>query len=336
VQILHCLAEEIDMRRIVELVVVMLVLAWGSVAEATLLRDQGQIFGTGGVLQLGTEQWFQSITVGIAGELSGIQIQFDSGLPTPTPALTLSIYDSGDPVAASVLYSEMLFLSGSDLNPDQVFGWDIRAAGLQFDAGDMFGFGLQAEGSGHQIAGNDPPGYAGGALFENSAPASDLSDIGFITYVTPRTGGSLNLLGQLTDSSTGVVYGFELHAEEDLNNAGVGGMFFTLGGPNLSMCDAHGPGAAPGTNPFEGFECGGSGNVSVRVDGCEAEMETHGFVHSDHPNTVYIGSMTVDIAYHQRAGHVDGRLFVVVHTPKKSIKLMGDVSADDLEMETCF
>ncbi len=255
------------MRRIVELAVVMLVLAWGPVAQAAPIRDQVQIFDTGGALQLGTEQWFQSITAGIAGELSGIQIQFHTGLPTPTPALTLSIYDSGDPVAASVLFSEILFLSDSDLNPDQVFGWDIRAAGLQFDVGDVFGFGLLAEGSGHDIAGNDPPGYAGGALFKNSAPASELSDIAFITFVTPPTGGSLDLHGQLTDTSTGEVYGFELHAEEDPDTAGVGGVFFLLGGPNLTMCDAHGPGAEPGTNPFAGFECGGSGNVSVRVDG---------------------------------------------------------------------
>ena len=148
-------------------------------------------------------------------------------------------------------------------------------------------------------------------------------------------GGTLDLHGQLTDTSTGEVYGFELHAEEDPDTAGVGGMFFALGGPNLGMCDGHGPGAEPGTNPFAGFECGGSGNVSVRVDGCKASMETHGFVHSDHPNTVYFGSMTVDITYHRNAGDADGRLSVVVYTPKEPITLKGDVFADHLEMETC-
>lgn len=148
-------------------------------------------------------------------------------------------------------------------------------------------------------------------------------------------GGTLDLHGQLTDTSTGEVYGFELHAEEDPDTAGVGGMFFALGGPNLSMCDAHGPGAEPGTTPLAGFECGGSGNVSVRVDGCEAEMETHGFIHSDHPNTVYFGSMTVEITFHRNAGNADGRLSVVVYTPKGPITLVGDVSAEHLGMETC-
>ncbi len=131
------------------------------------------------------------------------------------------------------------------------------------------------------------------------------------------------------------MYGFDLHADEDPDSAGVGGMFFALGGSNLSMCDAHGPGAEPGTIPLADFECGGSGNVSVRVDGCEAEMETHGIVHSDHPNTVHFGSMTVDITHRRNAGQADGRLSVVVYTPKEPITLEGDVSADHLEMETC-
>ena len=70
-------------------------------------------------------------------------------------------------------------------------------------------------------------------------------------------------------------------------------------------------------------------------DGFKAKMETHGFVHSDHPNTVYFGSMTVDITYHRNAGDADGRLSVVVYTPKEPITLKGDVFADHLEMETC-
>jgi len=157
-----------------------------------------------------------------------------------------------------------------------------------------------------------------------------------IAFASPRLpGGTLDLHGQLADTSTGEVYGFELHADEDPNTAGVGGMFFALGGPNLGVCDAHGPGADPGTNPFAGFECGGSANVSVRIDGCNAKMETHGFVHSDHPNTVYFGSATLNITYHRNAGDADGRLSVIVYTPKKPIRLNGKVSADHLDMETC-
>ena len=160
------------------------------------------------------------------------------------------------------------------------------------------------------------------------------SEIGFASPHLP--GGTLYLRGQLTDTSTGEEYGFELSAEEDPNTAGVGGMFFALGGPSLSMCDARGPAAELGENPFAGFGCGGSGNVSVRVDGCRAKMETHGFVHSDHPNTVYFGSVTMNITYRRNAGNSDGgRLSVIVYTPKEPITLRGDVSADHIEMETC-
>ena len=38
---------------------------------------------------------------------------------------------------------------------------------------------------GYNIAGNDPPGYAGGELFKNGMPSTELSDIAFITYVVP-------------------------------------------------------------------------------------------------------------------------------------------------------
>ena len=105
---------------------------------------------------------------------------------------------------------------------------------------------------------------------------------------------------------------------------------------NIGMCSGYGPGPVPGRNPFtlddslvgpdgiddlvvdggidvngdglittddDGFIKGGficednDGKASVRVDGCKAEMEVHGWVHSDHPNAVYWGNMTVDITY---------------------------------------
>lgn len=157
------------------------------------------------------------------------------------------------------------------------------------------------------------------------------SDLGSASPQVP--GGTLDLGGDLTDRVSGEVYGFELHAIEDPVTAGVGEMFFVLGGPGLSLCDGHGPDAVPGTSPL--LECGGSGGVSVRVDGCTAELETHGFVHSDHPNTVYLGPMTVDITYNRNAGSADGRLSVVVFTPKEPITLDGDVSASFLDMDTC-
>ena len=39
--------------------------------------------------------------------------------------------------------------------------------------------------AGYVISGNDSPGYAGGGLFKNGTLATELSDIAFITFVTP-------------------------------------------------------------------------------------------------------------------------------------------------------
>ena len=73
-----------------------------------------------------------------------------------------------------------------------------KRGGLHFGVGDVFGFGFQAAQAGLVIAGNDSPGYAGGQLFKNQVPFTELSDIGFITYVTlepPINGGQATSLG---------------------------------------------------------------------------------------------------------------------------------------------
>jgi hypothetical protein len=163
-------------------------LAWavhsGDVSAATI-RDQGQIFSTGGALQLGTDEWSQSITTGIKGQLAEIQIQFHFGVPTPPPALNLSIFNGGNPISGSALFSEQLFITSADLDDLDVFTWDLSSARLFFDVGDVFSFVLQADGAGYDIAGNDPPGYDGGDLFKNRVAFTELSDIAFITYVKP-------------------------------------------------------------------------------------------------------------------------------------------------------
>lgn len=149
-----------------------------------------------------------------------------------------------------------------------------------------------------------------------------------------QPGGELAVSGTLVDRQGEHVADFELAASESPDVAGVGGMFFSLSGPSISACDAHGPGAEPGTNPLAEMECGGTGNVSVAVDGCTAVLETHGIVHADHPYTVYLGTMTVDIEFRYDARRAIGRLNVDIHTPKDVIRLAGTTDAVPA-MDTC-
>jgi hypothetical protein len=146
-------------------------------------RDQGQIFSTGGDLELETDEWSQSITTGISGQLTEIKIQFHYGVPPQPPALSLSIFEGGNPISGTALFSQQLSISSADLGADNVFTWDLRSADLIFNVGDVFSFVLQADGTGYNIAGNDPPGYTGGELFKNGMVSTELSDIAFITYV---------------------------------------------------------------------------------------------------------------------------------------------------------
>ena len=165
--------------------------AWGMTAPPLKaifrnapLRDQGQIFGTNGFYQLGGDEWSQSITTGIKGQLAEIQIQLGDGIPSPTPTLTLSIVDGGNPVSGAVLFSEQLNLTAADLHHQNLFNWDLSSANLFFNRGDVFSFVLQADGAGYRIEGNTNPGYEVGNLFMNRV-ALPASDIALITYVEP-------------------------------------------------------------------------------------------------------------------------------------------------------
>ena len=109
-------------------------------------RDQGRIFGTGGVLELETEEWSQSITTGISGQLTKITIQLHYGVPLQPVVLNLSIFNGGNPISGSALFSELLFISDADLHDGNLFSWDLSRAGLFFNVGDVFSFVIQAEG----------------------------------------------------------------------------------------------------------------------------------------------------------------------------------------------
>lgn len=57
------------------------------VYASTITADQGQIFNTDGLVVLDAEFHSQSVTTGISGQLTGIQVQFAniSGLPNYPP-----------------------------------------------------------------------------------------------------------------------------------------------------------------------------------------------------------------------------------------------------------
>lgn len=149
-------------------------------------HDQGQIFGTDGVIGLGTSYFSQSITTGIAGQLTAIELQFDR--PTlELPALQFSIFQGGNPSHGRALFAELLHLSRGDLDGRDVYAWDLTSAKLFFAEGEVFSFGFQASEEGIRVAASDPPDYLGGELFENGSvrDANLDNDLGFHSYVDP-------------------------------------------------------------------------------------------------------------------------------------------------------
>jgi hypothetical protein len=111
-------------------------------------------------------------------------------------------------------------------------------------------------------------------------------------------------------------------------------MFLQLSGPGISVCDVHGPGADPGSTPLTSVQCGGSFGVSVSVDDCTGVLETHGFVHADHPHTVYLGTMTMDVEFRFDPDSGTGKLQVEIFTPKDVIENEGETTGT-VAVDTC-
>lgn len=122
-----------------------------------------------------------------------------------------------------------------------------------------------------------------------------------------------------------------------------------LEGPSLGLCSAHGSraeidwqmGSPPsdpysydygGNQPLPDIGCGTAYSMSVEIDGCKGELQYHGYVHSDHPNIVYMGMMTLDFKIEQSG---DGwEADIEVYTPKDEIKISGPVDGTVL-ISTC-
>lgn len=153
---------------------------------ATVIRDQGQIFKTGGNIQLGTDRWSQSITTGIAGRLCAIQFQIEWITTASLPEVFyLAILDGGNPLTGLVLHSEQINILPSDLDSFGVYTWSLGQAGPFFSVGEIFTFDFGTKQPGFVLAGNDGPGYPGGELFRNGVtlPDAETNDLAFITYV---------------------------------------------------------------------------------------------------------------------------------------------------------
>lgn len=97
-------------------------------------------------------------------------------------------------------------------------------------------------------------------------------------------------------------------------------------------CSVHGPGADEGNFPYQGVQCGTAFGNGVSINGCVADLEAHGYVHSDHPNVSYLGGTTIDVRYQKtRSGD---QMKMTIYTPKENIELIGKVNGASV-MPSC-
>jgi hypothetical protein len=162
-------------------------------------------------------------------------------------------------------------------------------------------------------------------------------------------------MATFVDNATKADYSFRLVASEE-----DGKVTFYLEGPTpMDLCSAHGPSAyidfgeiPDGGDPYEydysgnypfavvepddidAIECGTAQNMEVSIDGCQADIEFHGYIHSDYPLVTYMGMMTTDVSINIGSDPEDNKIDITVFTPKEKIKLGGNFLGD-VEMENC-
>jgi hypothetical protein len=149
--------------------------------------------------------------------------------------------------------------------------------------------------------------------------------------------------GTFVDSSTGVTFEMDLSVDENKDN-GVGMVFLYLHGKAepcntvkcnaIRACSIRGSGTVNEEDHIlSNVRCARPGNMSVSINDCKAQIETHGYVHSDPPYTAYSGSTTIDIKVIEKTG--EGSLVdFTFYTPKKAIKVQGTLDGD-ISMSTC-
>lgn len=149
------------------------------------------------------------------------------------------------------------------------------------------------------------------------------------------------------DNATKKTYTVGFNANE--TEPGIGNMGFFLNAPFLSVSSMHGANVAiretwsysqtnPPTPPqvvvatdnngnptpfnISLWEQGQAGHQAVSISREAMELSAHSFVHSDAPNIVYMGPVTVDVRLEKQSGQIK----VVIYTPKGPIKLAGLLS----------
>ena len=147
-----------------------------------VFRDQGRIFSTGGVVVADGDSLQQTITTGISGKLDTIRVQLED--PTFPVTLDLAVADGADPFFEDPLFSQRVTIEATDVTPARLFDWTV-GGDLFFAEGDEFTLGIVSVGGPVTFAANDPPGYAGGALFRDGLPVGTPSDLAFVTFVEP-------------------------------------------------------------------------------------------------------------------------------------------------------
>jgi hypothetical protein len=146
-------------------------------------------------------------------------------------------------------------------------------------------------------------------------------------------GDTLQAAGVLVDNN-GFNYPFTITAIQ--HGAGGGGdVDINIPGPSPSRaCSVHGPNADEGSFPYQGIQCGVAFGNSVSINGCVANLEAHGYAHSDHPNVNYLGSATIEVRYEKTRGGGDP-MKVTIYTPKENIQLIGKVAGAAAVMPSC-
>jgi len=154
-----------------------------------------------------------------------------------------------------------------------------------------------------------------------------------------------NGMTSFEDKDSGDVYNFRLIASED-----DGKVTMFLEGPSLTLCTARGSAASitfpegpigdpygseySGNYPLNDIQCGTAYAMAVFNDGCQADIEFHGYVHSDYPWVTYMGMMTTDVKIKTGTDPEDNEIEIKIYTPKEEIELEGTF-LEYIEMDTC-
>jgi hypothetical protein len=144
------------------------------------------------------------------------------------------------------------------------------------------------------------------------------------------------------DDQTGIQYNFLIRANES-PVAGRGGATLAFHQDFLKGCSTNGPdieldenpdGTFSGNAPLTEIHCGNAAAQGVSINGCIVDIEVHGFVHSDAPNTVYMGSTTIDLRYQKMRNNND-KVKLTIYTPKDKTQINGTVVSGAAALTSC-